>query len=138
MEQPAPLAPGKPLKILVVDDHLLIRQLVTGILDGDPRFEVIGEAENGLDALAQAERLKPDVVVLDISMPVLDGFEAARRMRKCHPPILIVILSTNESQDYIDEMKKIGAGAYVAKPKAADSLKKAIETVFNKGEFFVA
>jgi two-component system nitrate/nitrite response regulator NarL len=129
MASPSHLDPAKAVRILIADDHPLIRQIVTSTLKSDPRFEVVGEAENGLEA---------DVVVLDISMPVLDGFEAARRIHQRDPKVLIVILSTNESQLFIDEAKKIGARAYVPKSEAADTLSKAIDAVIGNEEFFVA
>jgi two-component system, NarL family, nitrate/nitrite response regulator NarL len=138
MASPSHPEPAKPVKILIADDHPLIRQIVTATLNSQPRFKVVGEAENGLEALDKARALKPDVVVLDISMPVLDGFEAARRIRRRNPKIMIVILSTNESQPFIDEAKKIGARAYVPKSEAANTLSKAIEAVIENDEFFVA
>src|SRR4030088_2423429 len=112
--------------------------MVTTTLKEEPHFDVTGETENGLQAVQKAEALKPDVVVLDISMPVLDGFEAARRIHERDPKVVIVILSTNESQLYIDEAKKIGARAYVPKSEAANTLSKAIDAVMENDEFFVA
>lgn len=138
MASPSHLDPAKAVKILIADDHPLIRQIVSSTLKSDPRFEVVGEAENGLEALDKAGALKPDVVVLDISMPVLDGFEAARRIHQRDPKVVIVILSTNKSQLFIDEARKIGARAYVPKSEAADTLAKAIDAVIGNDEFFVA
>ncbi|HZV59407.1 MAG TPA: response regulator transcription factor [Candidatus Eremiobacteraceae bacterium] len=138
MASPSHHDTAKAVKILIADDHPLIRQIVTSTLNSHPRFDVIGEAENGLEALDKTRALKPDVVVLDISMPVLDGFEAARRIHECDPKVLIVILSTNESQLYIDEAKKIGVRAYVPKSEAADTLSKAIDAVIENDRFFIA
>jgi two-component system, NarL family, nitrate/nitrite response regulator NarL len=84
-----------PIKILVADDHVMIRKIVTSTLEQEAGFEVVGEAENGLEAVRKAEALKPNVVILNVTMPVLDGFEAARQIRKKLPEVAIVILSSN-------------------------------------------
>jgi two-component system nitrate/nitrite response regulator NarL len=138
MASPSHSNTAKPVKILIADDHPLIRQIVTATLNSQPRFKVVGEAENGLEALDKTRSLKPDVVVMDISMPILDGFAAARLIHERNPKVVIIILSTNDSQPFIDEAKKIGARAYVPKSDAANTLTKAIDAVINKDQFFVA
>jgi two-component system nitrate/nitrite response regulator NarL len=101
-----------------------------------PHFEVCGEAENGLVAIEEAKKLKPDVVILNITMPVLNGFEAAREIRTELPESAIVILSSNADQHFVEEAKKIGVRAYVSKTKAGEALVKAIEAAV-LGEDFV-
>ena len=96
-------------------------------MQANPRFEVCGEAENGAEAIEEAKKLKPDVVVLDVSMPVLNGFEAAREIKKTLPSSAIVILSQNADRRFVEEAKKIGVRAYVAKTKAGEALVKAVE-----------
>lgn len=135
---PQTRTPGKPLvKILIADDHELIRKIVKSTLKRETRFKVVGEATDGLEAVVKAEKLKPDVVVFNITMPVLDGFEAARRIRKKLPQTAIVILSTDIDQRFIDEAKKVGARAYVPKSEAAVALVKAIETAISNDDFFI-
>lgn len=132
-----PVAFNRPVKILVADDHAVIRKMVTATLKEEPSFDVIGEAENGLQAVDKAELLKPDVVILNIKMPVLDGFEAARRIRKKLPEVAVVILSSEMDKRIIDEAKKIGVKAFVPKTKAAVALVRAIEAAIRNDEFFV-
>ncbi len=92
--------------------------------------------ENGLEAVEEAKKLKPDVVVLNVSMPVLNGFEAAREIKKTVPESAIVILSQNADKRFVEEAKKIGVRAYVAKSKAGEALVKAVEAAV-LGEDFV-
>lgn len=101
-----------------------------------PEFEICGEAENGGQAVKQAKDLKPDVVILNITMPVLNGFEAAREIRTTLPESAIVILSTHTDQRFVEEAKKLGARAFVAKTKAGEALVKAVEAAV-MGEDFV-
>jgi DNA-binding NarL/FixJ family response regulator len=123
------------LRILIADDHPIIRKTVRSALERHPGFEVCGEAEDGLKAVEEAHKLKPDVVVLNVSMPVLDGFGAAREIKAKLPETAIVILSANVDQCFIEEAKKIGARAYVAKTKTGEALVKAIEAAVKDGDF---
>ena len=132
-----PASFGRPVKILIADDHPVIRKMVTATLKAEPGFDVIGEVENGLQAVDKATALKPDVVVLNIKMPVLDGFEAARRIRKNLPEVAIVILSSEADRRLIEAAKKIGVRAFVPKTEAAVALVKAIEAAIRNDEFFV-
>src|SRR6202161_1821975 len=118
---------GRKVRVLIADDHSIIRRIVRSTLKANPRFEVCGEAENGAEAIEEAKKLKPDVIVLDVSMPVLNGFEAAREITPILPTTAIVILSSSTDRRFIEEAKKVGARAYVAKTKAGEDLVKAIE-----------
>jgi DNA-binding NarL/FixJ family response regulator len=133
----APSGPKPPIRILIADDHALIRQIVKSTLSQEPHFQVVGEAVDGLEAVDKTNQLKPDVVVLNITMPVLDGFEAARRILQKVPETAIVILSTDADKRFMAEAKKIGARGYVPKSEAAVSLVKAIEAAIKNDEFFV-
>jgi DNA-binding NarL/FixJ family response regulator len=124
------------VRILIADDHPVIRKIVRSTLQAHPHFEVCGEAMNGAQAIEEAKKLKPDVVVLNITMPVLNGFEAAREIKTILPQSAIVILSSNADQRFIEEAKKIGVRAYVAKTKAGEALVKAVEAAVI-GEDFV-
>jgi DNA-binding NarL/FixJ family response regulator len=124
------------LRILIADDHPLIRNKVRSILESQASFEVCGEATNGALAITEAQRLKPDAVVLNVAMPVLNGFDAAREIRKELPQTAIIILSSQADKCFIEEAQKIGVQAYVAKSKTGDALVKAIKAAV-KGQDFV-
>jgi DNA-binding NarL/FixJ family response regulator len=123
------------LRVLIADDHAVIRKRVRSILEQHPRFEIIGEAVDGAKAIEEAQRLEPDVVVMNVNMPVLNGLEAAREISTKLPQSAIVILSVNADKRFIEEAKKVGARAYVAKSKAGEMLIKAIEAAIAGGEF---
>src|ERR1700676_515744 len=134
---PSPSSRRTPIKILVADDHAMIRKIVTTTLKQEEGFEVVGEAENGLEAVHKAEALKPNVVVLNVTMPVLDGFEAARRIRQKLPEVAIVILSSNADKLFIEEAKKIGVRAYIPKNEASAALVKAVQAAIRNEDFYI-
>jgi DNA-binding NarL/FixJ family response regulator len=123
------------VRILIADDHAVIRKQVRSILEAYPRFEVCGEAPDGAKAIWEAQRLRPDVVVLNVEMPVLNGFDAAREIKAKLPESAIVILSLNADRHLVEEAKKIGARAYVAKTRAGVALVEAIEEAMIGGDF---
>lgn len=123
------------LRILIADDNAVIRKQVRRILERHPGFRVCGEAHDGVEAIKEALRLRPDVVVLNISMPFLNGMDAARQIKAELPQTAIVMLSTNADKHFVEEAKNIGAGAYVVKTEAAKALVTAIETATVDGEF---
>jgi DNA-binding NarL/FixJ family response regulator len=127
--------PGEKLRILIADDHAVIRRMVRSALQGQPHFEVVAEVEDGSKAVEEAKKLKPDVVVLNITMPIMNGFEAARKIKAVVPQSAIVILSSNVDRQFIEEAKKVGARAYVAKTKAGEALIAAIEAAVKGGDF---
>jgi DNA-binding NarL/FixJ family response regulator len=127
----------RTLNILVADDHKTIRQMVKQILRAQPGFEVVGEALDGEHAVILAEALKPDVVVINITMPRMSGFEAARRIRRRFPDCAVVILSSHKDQQFIAEARKAGANGYVVKSDADRELMHAIESAVRGEEFFV-
>ncbi|HVB07972.1 MAG TPA: response regulator transcription factor [Candidatus Acidoferrales bacterium] len=128
-------AANRRIRILIADDHSLIRKRVRSTLEEHPRFEVCGEATDGAKAIEAAQKLKPDVVVLNVTMPVLSGFEAAREIRATVPESAIVILSSHADRRFIDEAKRIGARAYVAKTEVGKALVKAIEAALVSDDF---
>jgi DNA-binding NarL/FixJ family response regulator len=123
------------MRILIADDHPVIRRTVREILEAHPRLEVIGEVEDGLRAVEEAEKLKPDVVVLNVTMPVMNGLEAAREIKAKVPESVIVILSSHADARLIEDARRVGARAYVAKTKAARGLVAAIMGAVGGGDF---
>ena len=130
-----PKATHARVRILIADDHPVIRKTVRSTLEEQPHFEVCGEAADGAEAIHAAQILKPDVVVLNVSMPVVNGFEAAREIKAKLPESAIVILSSHADEHFVEEAKKIGARAYVAKTKLGQALVKAIEAAVLGGDF---
>ena len=126
----------RTVRILIADDHPIIRRAMRSTLQKHPHFEVCGEAVNGAEAIAEAKRLRPDVIVLNVSMPIMNGLEAAREIKMILPESAIVILSQNADRHFIAEAKNIGVQAYVTKSKAGESLVKAVEAAVLGEEFF--
>jgi len=125
------------VRILIADDVPMILELVKNILNAHPAFEVVGEARDGDHAVVLAEALKPDVVVVNVTMPMMSGFEAARRIRSRLPDCAIVILSSHKDKQFIAEARKAGAKGYIEKSDADEQLVSAIESAVRGEEFFV-
>ncbi len=106
------------LRILIVDDHEVVRAGVRSLLEDQPDCEICGEAGNGREAVTLAQQLKPDIVVLDITMPELNGLEAARQILKTVPHVQVLILSVHESEELVREIVEIGAHGYILKSDA--------------------
>jgi two-component system nitrate/nitrite response regulator NarL len=126
----------RSIRILIADDHPTILQMVKQILTAQPGFEVVGEARDGLHAVTLAEALNPDVIVINVTMPNMSGFEAARRIRSRLPDSAIVILSSHKDREFIAEARKVGANGYVEKSNADEQLIHAIESAVKGEEFF--
>jgi len=129
--------PRPTIRILVADDHPTILEMVKTILKAHHGFEVVGEARDGQHAVSLAESLKPDVIVINVTMPKMSGFEAARRIRVHVPDSAIVILSSHKDKQFIEEARKAGANGYVGKSDAAEQLIRAIESTVKGEEFFL-
>jgi two-component system response regulator NreC len=125
------------VRILIADDNPMIMRMVNKILNARPGFDVVGEASDGQQAVILAESLKPDVIVINVTMPKMSGFEAARRIRVHVPDSAIVILSSHKDQQFIAEARKAGANGYVQKSDADDQLVSAIESTMKGEGFFV-
>jgi DNA-binding NarL/FixJ family response regulator len=117
------------IRILIVDDQELVRTGFRVVLDAQPDFEVVGEATDGLAALEAVEELRPDVVLMDIRMPQLDGIEATRRIAATDRAPRILILTTFELDDYVYEALRAGAGGFLLKDARAEELCSALRTV---------
>jgi len=103
------------IRVLVVDDHTLFREGLVGILNGQPDFEVVGEASDGLEALVKARELVPDLILMDITMPGCDGLEATRRIKQELPEVAVVVLTVRDEEEKLFEAIKSGAQGYLLK-----------------------
>ncbi|MGI1671533.1 MAG: response regulator transcription factor [Neptuniibacter sp.] len=124
------------IKVLLVDDHPLVLDGINARLEGEESLDVVGMAHDGKQALEQAEKLQPDVVLMDISMPVMNGFEATEIFRQQQPQVRVLILSMHDDREYIIKLIKCGAAGYVLKDVSSGELITAIETVFRGGTYF--
>ena len=122
-----------PIRVLIADDHAVVREGIRHVLSSDAGFEVVGEAAHGSDAVALAQVLRPDVVVLDISMPELSGLEAASRIRATVPETSVLILSIHEHQEYVVRSIRAGAQGYLRKDSSPAALRDAVRAV-HRGE----
>lgn len=110
------------VRILIVDDYEFWRYCVVSMLKDYPEFEIVGEGSDGLDAVEMSAQLHPDIVLLDIGLPELNGFEAAREIRKVSPASNIVFVAQTRNDDLVNEALKVGARGYVSKMEAASEL----------------
>ncbi len=124
------------IRVLLVDDHPLVLDGISARLEGEESLEVVGMANDGKQALEKAQELNPDVVLMDISMPVMNGFEAAERFREEQPEVKVLILSMHDDREYIVKLIKCGAAGYVLKDVSSSELISAIETVNRGGTYF--
>ncbi|ADZ89836.1 response regulator transcription factor [Marinomonas mediterranea] len=126
------------INIMLVDDHLLVLDGLYARLDLEDYINIVGTANNGLEALEKAKELKPDVVLMDVSMPVLNGLEAAKRFNAEQPNTKILMLSMHHDREYILSLLQSGASGYVLKDVSVNELITAIETVYQGGTYFSA
>src|SRR4029079_16635626 len=122
-------APSARSSVLLVDDHALLRTGVANIINQEPDLHVVAEAGDGAEALAAYEQHKPDVTLLDLRMPIMEGVEVVRRIRERDPAALVIVLTTYDTDDEISRALKAGAKAYVLKDISADELVGCIRTV---------
>jgi DNA-binding NarL/FixJ family response regulator len=125
------------IRILLADDHTLVRAGIRGLLEGLPGVEVVGEAGDGAEALRQAQELRPDVVLLDVGMPGLNGLEAAARIMAIDTPIRVVILSMHTSEEYVLRALRAGCAGYLVKGSAVTELEIAVRAVA-RGETYLS
>ena len=124
------------LRILVADDHEIVRRGIRALLENHEPWEVCGEARDGHEAVEKALQLKPDVVILDIGMPLLDGLETTRQMLQHDPHVKVIVLTISDSDQVIREALEAGARGFVLKSDAARDLVCAVEALQNKHMFF--
>ncbi|MDR7418745.1 MAG: response regulator transcription factor [Armatimonadota bacterium] len=121
-----------PIRVLVVDDHALVREGIKSLLQSIGQITVIGEAEDGLDAIEKARKLRPDVVLMDIGMPRMTGVEATRHIRAEMPSVQVVALTIHESEEYLFQMLRAGAAGYVLKKAHPSEMLAAIEAAMRQ------
>jgi len=126
-----------PSSVLIVDDHALLRTGVANIINHEPDLQVVAEASNGLEAVDAFERHRPDVTLLDLRMPVMEGVEAVRRIRERDPHAKVIVLTTYDTDEDISRALKAGAKAYILKDIAANALIACIHDVLN-GKTYLA
>jgi DNA-binding NarL/FixJ family response regulator len=124
------------LKVLVVDDHETVRKGVCAILTTYLQPEICEEAANGEEAITKAVALRPDLIVMDINMPVLGGFAAAKEIQRLMPQVPILFLTMHGGEQFASEARKAGVQGFVAKDRAGEVLIDAVTTLLNKGTFF--
>lgn len=119
----------KKIRVLIADDHQVVREGLSAILRTKEDIEVVGEVKDGTEAVEQARRLKPDVILMDISMPRMNGVEATRQIRREQPEIGVVVLTMYDDENYIYDLVKAGATGYLLKDSDSSQIVKAIKTV---------
>lgn len=128
--------PSSRIRVLIADDHALVREGLRYVLDADPVIEVVAEASNGRQAVELALEHRPDVVVLDITMPEETGLKAAARVRELLPQARVLLLSMHDQGEYVREGMRIGTHGYLLKDSAGEELRAAIRAVHAGGTFF--
>ena len=113
-------------KIFLADDHAILREGLRHILGTVPGYEVVGESGDGREALGMIEKLKPDIAIIDISMPGMTGIEISRQIKKYVPETRVIILSRHDNEEYVSELLRLGVNGYVLKDNAGDDLLRAV------------
>ena len=127
----------KPIiRIMVCDDHTLFRQGIKAAISLNADIEIVGEADNGSKLLSMIEHIKPDVILLDINMPIMDGIETLPKIKEIHPSGKVIIISMHNQPSMISKMIALGADAYLTKGDTAETIYEAITTVYNNKPYF--
>jgi DNA-binding NarL/FixJ family response regulator len=123
-KDPVEAAPhaSRGARVLLVDDHIMVREVLHTIVNGYSGLSVVGEAVNGLGAIAVAAAIKPDVILMDVNMPMMNGIEATKHIKAAQPAIIVIGLSINNCSEVVERMKEAGADAFLSKETAADQL----------------
>lgn len=129
---------AEAVRVVLVDDHAILRQSLKMLLGARPEIEIVGEASDGREAIALCERLKPDVVLMDLSMPELNGIEATRQLKRSCPATRVIVLSAYGDQDQLREALRAGATGYVIKRSDIEELTMAIQMVRRGNTYFSA
>ena len=122
---------SQKISILIADDHTLMRSGIRALLEDEADMVVVGEANDGREAVRLAGQLKPNVILMDIAMPLLNGLEATRQIKREYPEIHILVLTMYDHEEYFRQMLEVGAAGYIIKRAAASDLVSAIRAVYN-------
>ena len=125
----------KTIKVLIAEDHTIVRQGLARLLSDQPGLEVVGQAVNGREAVEMAEKLNPDVIIMDIAMPKMNGIEASKKIRKLLPRTKILILSMYSHEHYIHELLEVGVSGYLLKDSSGRDIIKAIDDALKNKTF---
>ena len=128
---------NKAITVVLADDHTIVRQGLAKLLEGEPNLRVVGEAENGREAVEKVAELKPDIVIMDIAMPMLNGIEATRQIKKVCPKTKVIILSMYSHEYYIHELLETGVSGYLLKDSSGRDIINAIHAAI-KDETFLS
>lgn len=123
------------IRVLIVDDHAILRDGIRSLLERQDGITVVAEASNGREALARVDEFAPDIVLMDVAMPVMDGLEATRRLKETHPEVRVLILTQHDSQEYVAPLLQAGASGYVLKRSGGREVVTAIRQVYEEGAF---
>lgn len=126
----------RPITVILADDHMVVREGLRKLLESEPDIEVAGEAGTGRQAVDMALKLRPDVVVMDLAMPLLNGVEATRQILKANPDARVLVLSAHSDDAYVERVTSLGAAGYLIKQTSAHFLSEAIRVVARGGSFF--
>jgi DNA-binding NarL/FixJ family response regulator len=124
------------VKILIADDHEIVRQGIRRVLEVKPEWEICGEASNGQEAVRMAQELSPDIIIMDVTMPVMSGFEAADEISRLPLGSRVLFFTMHDSGSMAGSVRKSGAQGYVVKSRAAQDLVQALERLLRGGTFF--
>src|ERR671928_2132717 len=125
-----------PIKVAIADDHALFRTGVKTSLSGHKDIEMIAEAENGMQLLNLLKHIKPDVILLDIQMPIMDGLTTLPEIKKLYPDIKVIMLSMHNDQSMISKMMEIGANSYLTKDSDSEAIYQAIKICYEQEFYF--
>lgn len=124
------------IKILIADDHEIVRQGIRRVLEAKPEWNICGEAANGQEAVRMAQEFTPDVIIMDVTMPVMSGFEAADEISRLPIGSRVLFFTMHDSGSMVGSARRSGAQGYVVKTRAAQDLIQALERLLNGGTFF--
>ena len=130
------MTPPKQITVLLAEDHAIVRQGLCSLLKADGGFNLVGEAPNGREAVELARTLRPDVILMDIAMPVLNGLEATRQILTANPAAKVIILSAHSDDIYVERMVEVGVAGFLEKQTSAEILAKAIHEVAKGRPYF--
>ncbi|WP_215223309.1 response regulator transcription factor [Echinicola shivajiensis] len=124
------------IKVVLADDHVVVRSGIKNLLENEGEVEVIGEAANGEEAIQLVKEVTPDLLIIDIRMPVMNGLDATKKLNQLKDPTKVLILSMHDDEDYILQSIECGASGYLLKDTSKDEFMKAIRTIFQGGQYF--